>query len=211
MREAKSTLSRERILRAALSLVDAEGIDALSMRKLGALLGVEAMSLYRYVPSKAALLDALHERLLSELPPQTASGWREALRERATSLRSLLAAHPRAIVLFASRPAVTHGSMRHLEASLEVLRSAGLQATDALAVFQVVFGYVLGHALASFAPRPEQSPVDYRALPAEQFPRVLEAAAALDGYDADAEFSLGLDLLISGIAARYGGTLTSST
>ena len=93
MREAKSTLSRERILRAALSLVDAEGIDALSMRKLGALLGVEAMSLYRYVPSKAALLDALHERLLSELPPQTASGWREALRERVHDLKQLVKAY----------------------------------------------------------------------------------------------------------------------
>jgi AcrR family transcriptional regulator len=200
-RSARPALSRDRILQAAVALVDAEGLETLSMRKLGAALGVEAMSLYHHVPNKAALLDGIHEAILAELPPPSGGEWASVLRERAGAFRTVLAAHPRAILLFAARPAVTPASLHHLEHGLDVLRHAGLSPQDALSAFQVLLAFVVGHALTSFASLAgdEQPGVDYDHLDAQRFPRVVEAAAVLAGQDLAHEFELGLELLVQGI------------
>src|SRR2546428_8800855 len=97
----RAVLSRERIVAGAVSLIDTEGLDALSMRRLGAALGVEAMSLYRHFPSKAALLEAVVARLLAELPvpAPTAARWQDAFRALARAYRVLLTRHPNAIPL----------------------------------------------------------------------------------------------------------------
>ena len=149
----REALSRERILQAALLIVDGEGLEAISMRRVGEALGVEAMSLYNHVASKAAILDGIFETILDELPaPEKTSSWREALRDRALGLRAVLMAHPKALPLFATRPAVTPASIAHLEAVFEVLRGAGFSAKDALGVLHVISAYVIGHTLAAFAP-----------------------------------------------------------
>src|SRR3989442_15028291 len=100
----RTTLTRERIAVAAVALIDGEGLDALSMRRLGAALGVEAMSLYRNFPSKAALLEAVVARLLAELPvpAPTAARWQDAFRALARAYRALLTRHPKAIPLLAT-------------------------------------------------------------------------------------------------------------
>src|SRR5205807_8274563 len=100
----RGALSRERIVEAAVGLIDGEGLDALSMRRLGAALGVEAMSLYRHFPSKAALLEAVVARLLAELPvpAPTAARWQDAFRALARAYRVLLTRHPNAIPLLAT-------------------------------------------------------------------------------------------------------------
>src|SRR5438094_7026697 len=100
----RTTLSRERIAAAAVALIDGEGLDALSMRRLGAELGVEAMSLYRHFPSKAALLEAVVARLLAELPvpAPTTARWQDAFRALARAYRVLLTRHPNAIPLLAT-------------------------------------------------------------------------------------------------------------
>src|SRR3954470_15957682 len=110
-RKAKpQTLSRERVCTEALALVDDEGLEALSMRRLGARLGVEAMSLYRHVRNKADLLDSLHSAVLTDLPPLRAADiedWRSLLSALAHGLRKALLRHPNVVALFATRPVRT--------------------------------------------------------------------------------------------------------
>src|SRR5437879_8120056 len=112
-RRRRTALSRERIAVAAVALIDGEGLDALSMRRLGAELGVEAMSLYRHFPSKAALLEAVVARLLAELPvpAPTAARWQEAFRALARAYRALLTRHPNAIPLLATLELSHPGSL----------------------------------------------------------------------------------------------------
>jgi AcrR family transcriptional regulator len=100
----RETLSRDRVLEAALALVDREGGEAVSMRRLAEALGVEAMSLYHHVENKAAVLDGIFERVLAELPPAPpAKGFRSAMAERGRALRAVLRRHPNALAIFATR------------------------------------------------------------------------------------------------------------
>src|ERR1051326_703221 len=94
--ERRQTLDRRRILHAALELIDAEGLEALSMRKLGAALGVEAMALYYYVPNKAARLQAVAELVLEQLPipAEPSNDWADTIRALARAFRQLGRAHP---------------------------------------------------------------------------------------------------------------------
>jgi AcrR family transcriptional regulator len=195
-------LTRERVLEAALALLDREGLEAISMRRVGEALGVEAMSLYRYVPSKAALLDGLYEAVLSSLPEPPPSKTASAvLCERARALRAGFRAHPHALPLFASRPAVTQASIAHVEFVLEALDRCGFSPGDALRILHVTFAFVVGHGLASYAPRrsDETSHPDYTVLGEDSFPRVRAAARALVQHDPEEEFEFGLAALLAGL------------
>src|SRR5262245_46535135 len=102
--EAQPALDSGRILRAAVALADEGGIDALSMRKLGRALGVEAMSLYNHVANKDDLLAGMVDLVFGEIgPPQPGAGWRAAMRQRAVAARAVLGRHPWAIGLLESR------------------------------------------------------------------------------------------------------------
>ncbi|MBK9029997.1 MAG: TetR/AcrR family transcriptional regulator C-terminal domain-containing protein [Myxococcales bacterium] len=141
-------LTREAILDAAVALLDQDGLPGLSMRRLGAALGVEAMSLYHHVPSKAALLDGIHERILLALPPPPrARTWQAFARHQAHALHAALRAHPHAVPLFATRPAATPAATARLERYLAVLVEAGFAPVDALSVIQLLAQLVVGHAM----------------------------------------------------------------
>ena len=204
--QTRQPLSRDRILRAALAIVDREGLDSISMRRIGEELGVEAMSLYNHVENKAAMLDGVFELVLAEQPrPKKASGaWKTTLRDRACAFRAVLRAHPNALPLFAMRPAVTPASIAHVEGALEVLRRAGFPIDDAISAMQVLSAYVVGHTVAAFSPRKpdEESSPSYERLDEASFPRVVEAARALAAHDLEQEFELGLDALLDGLDAR---------
>ncbi len=201
----REALSRQRILEAALAIVDREGLDAISMRRLGEELGVEAMSLYNHVTNKADLLDGIFETVLAALPPpRRTSSWASALRGGARGLRAVLRAHPAVIPIFAARPAVTPASLAHVESALSTLRNAGFSVHDALSVFQIVVAYVVGHTAQAHAPvRPsERSTPAYAELDASVFPTVREVAAALSHHDIDREFNIGLEALMAGFEVR---------
>jgi TetR/AcrR family tetracycline transcriptional repressor len=203
----REPLTRERVLRAAVGVVDREGIDALSMRRLAQQLGVEAMSLYRYVPSKAALLDGIHEAILAEVVvPRPVRAWTTTARAYARAFRKALVGHPNALSIFATRPAVTSASLRHVEEGLALLRSAGFNRADALSAFQVMVTFVVGHTLFSHAPahEDERSSLDYRALDPAEFPTLVATAAQLESRDLDKEFEFGLDVLLAGFASKLG-------
>ena len=201
----REALSRERILRTALAVIDREGLDALSMRRVGDELGVEAMSLYNHVANKAAMLDGIFETVLAELPPaHRAASWQSALREQARALRSTLRAHANVLPLFATRPAVTPAAITHVEAVLDVLRTGGFSTDEALSTLQVLVAFVVGHALASYSPRKpdEDSRPAYERLSEESFPRVREAARALASHDIEKEFEFGLEAMVAGLELR---------
>ena len=132
-RAGRAGLSRQQVLDAALSLLDRDGIAALSMRRLGAELGVEAMTLYHYLPNKDALLDGVVERVMAEAETGLAAGpWDRALTDYARSLRATLLRHPGAVLLVATRPAVTPETLRAAERGLALLCAAGFPVGRAL-------------------------------------------------------------------------------
>jgi TetR/AcrR family transcriptional regulator, tetracycline repressor protein len=167
-------LSRERVLQAALNLVDHEGVDALTMRRLGRELGVEAMSLYGHVNNKQDLLDGLLERVYDELPRSIATRgtWQDHLRTTAQLFRQVLWCHPHTVGLVAARPVPSRDGLELLDAAAAALQQAGLDALRASEVVTVVVSFTIGHTANEIGD-------------GKQIPR-------------DEEFGLGLDFIITG-------------
>jgi TetR/AcrR family transcriptional regulator, tetracycline repressor protein len=199
-------LSRRRVLEAAVRFADREGLDALSMRKLGADLGVEAMSLYNHVPNKDALLDGMVEVLLGELEvPSEKAEWEERVREAYRGFRRLARRHPNVFPLLVLRPPDTMDGVWLVEEFLKTMRGAGFDAPTALYAFRTLSAYATGYAMAEirgFAMEPGGGRDGAAALPAEEFPHIVELGERLGGVDRDAEFEFGLDLILNGLRER---------
>jgi TetR/AcrR family transcriptional regulator, tetracycline repressor protein len=153
-------LTRDQVLEAAVRLVDRDGLDALSMRRLAAELGVEAMTLYHHVRNKQGLEDAIVEYVLAESlsPPGEPASWQQVVAGHAHQLHRGLTRHPGAVVLFASRPAITPGTLAVLEHLLRVLRAAGFPPRTALHLVYAVAGAVVGQHLAYATEPAERTP-----------------------------------------------------
>ena len=212
----KERLSRELVLTTALALVDAEGLDALTMRRLGQQLGRDPMSLYRYADNRAALLDGVSELVLDELSICPGEGdWQSELRRIAHDLRDLALRHPNVVPLLVTRPLSTPlglrplGTLRPLEQILTLLINAGFSPVDALHVYRAYYGYLYGHILnelQEYIVDPEENEVLLRLglhrLPAKEFPRLRALAPALAVYDGMAELDEGITILLTGLAGR---------
>src|SRR5918911_3896848 len=199
-------LSRRTILEAAVRFVDREGLEALSMRKLGAELGVEAMSLYNHVPNKGALLDGMVEVLLGELevPPED-EGWEKRVRKAYGAFRRLAHEHPNVFPLLVVRPPDTMDGVWLVEEFLKTLREAGFEPETALYAFRALSSYASGYAMSEirgFAMEPAGTRAGAVTLPAGDFPYINELEAPLRDVDHDAEFEFGLDLILSGLKER---------
>jgi len=209
MVEAKrQPLNRRRILEAAVRFVDMEGLEALSMRKLGAELGVEAMSLYNHVPNKSALLDGMVEVLLGELrvPPENHS-WEERVRQGYRAFRRLAHEHPNVFPLLVTRPPDTMDGIWLVEEFLTTLQNAGFDAKTSLHAFRALSNYTFGYAMAEirgFTLEPDGSRLGAGGLSAEQFPSICGLKPYLENMDHDAEFEFGLDLILSGLRESQG-------
>ncbi|GAB5078888.1 TetR/AcrR family transcriptional regulator C-terminal domain-containing protein [Arthrobacter sp. AD-310] len=212
----RGRLSRELVLTKALELVDAEGLDALTMRRLGQELNRDPMSLYRYAENRAALLDGVAELVLNELSIQPADpDWKAQLRHIAHNLRQLALLHPNVVPLLVTRPLSTPlglrplGTLRPLEQILSLLIGAGFVPADALHVYRAYYGFLYGHILnelQEFVVDPEENEALLRLglhrLPAREFPRLRALAPDLAVYDGAAELDQGLDILLSGLEAQ---------
>jgi TetR/AcrR family transcriptional regulator, tetracycline repressor protein len=199
----KAKLSRQLILERALALADAEGLRAVTMRRLGSELGVEAMSLYHHVPNKEALLDGLVELVLEEarvMPPRP--GWREHMTAHAHALRAAGHAHPRVMQLFSTRAVRSPAWAGAVEDTLAVLRGAGFGPQEAVHLYRLhatfVTGYVLWELRQADAPALD-SYLDQ--LDPATYPATHELAGTLAATDPDEEFALGIEVLL---AARLG-------
>jgi AcrR family transcriptional regulator len=212
----KPPLSRELVLAKALEMVDAEGVDALTMRRLGQELGRDPMSLYRYAENRAALLDGVAELVLGELTLDPSdSDWKAQLRQFAHDLRTLALRHPHVVPLLVTRPLATPlglrppGTLRPLEQILSLLIAAGFGPADALHVYRAYYGFLYGHILnelQEFIVDPDESEALLRLglhrLPAREFPRLRALAPELADYDGLAELNQGLDILLTGLEAQ---------
>jgi TetR/AcrR family transcriptional regulator, tetracycline repressor protein len=209
---ARTPLTRERIVRAALALVDEAGLGALTMRRLGAELGVEAMSLYKHVAGKEAILDGIRELLIAEfaatLPPGPATGWRDDLARFARAYRSVGRAHPEAFALLASAPGRAYVAGSGLaEQALERLVAEGLGREDAIRAQRTVTRFVLGTSLLERAAGEAPSPVgepELAALSADR-PLLGDLMRALGTSTDDALFEFGLEALLGGIGLMVAG------
>lgn len=203
-------LSKQRVVAEAIRLADAEGVDGLSMRRLAAVLGAGAMSLYHYVANKEELLDAMVDVVFAEieLPSETAD-WQTAMRRRSLSTRQALARHPWATGLLDSRTSPGPAHLRHREAVTGCLRRAGfsvLMATHASWLLDsYVYGFALQETSVPFDGAEELAgmveDVYLPQLPPDVFPYLNESAAELVavGYDPAEEFVFGLDLILDAL------------
>ena len=210
----RAVMSRARVLRVALSLVDRGGLEALSMRKLAAKVGVEAMSLYNYVANKDDLYDGLVELVLGEVDlPLAGTPWRAAMATRASSLRAVLLRHPGAAVLVDSCVTMTATRLRHADRVIGWMRSAGFTVTQSYRAFITLDSYIDGFTLQELSwPRPDRAKgaadtAPPPAFPADAFPHfaaaiaqvMSEAGANGLGEAYDAEFDFGLTLILDGL------------
>ena len=214
-RRNNSQLSRSMILQAALAIIDRDGVDGLSMRRLSDAVGRDPVMLYRHLPNKAALLDGVAEIVLAQLAVDTADpDWAGRLRIVAHDFRQLALAHPNVVPLLVTRPLATPlgqrppGMLRPLEDVLTLLTSVGFNGDDALHIYRVLFAYLHGHILnelQEIVERPEETDhvlrLGLHRLAITEFPQLRALAPALACYDGAAELDRGLDLLLPGLSA----------
>jgi AcrR family transcriptional regulator len=211
--QARPSLSRERILRAAVEVMDAEGLEAVTMRRIGRELGVEAMSLYNHVEDKAAILDGICEVVMAEFafPPES-DDWRDLVRSGACAWRDMLRAHPNVIALFAERkhPLSSIDALRPMEFALDVLRRSGLPDAEVVNAFRVLGGYIMGFVMietgkmmSGMGGEQDATREDVAELvPADEVPNFLALLPYLGSCEPNQNFDFGLELIISGIEAR---------
>lgn len=183
------------------------------MRRLGAELGVEAMSLYKHVAGKEQILDGIVELVLGEIEfPGEGADWKAAMRERAISAREVFTRHSWSIGLLETRGSTGPTALRYLEAVLGNLRSAGFSIENAAHAFWLLDSYVYGHVIQETGIRrgpterltTSATPVG---LPTEEFPHLAETEehALASGYSFDREFTFGLALILDAIEQMATG------
>jgi AcrR family transcriptional regulator len=210
----RTPLTRDLVVEAALRLMDAEGLEAVSMRRVAREVGVEAMSLYHHVEDKEDLLDGVCERVMAEFDfPEPSEDWRENCRRGARAWRQLLRLHPNVMRLFAEQrgPIRAVDSVRPTEFALRILRSSGLSDRDTAQAFHAFGGYIQGFVmmeLGSIAGGTDAEHLKAHAELVAGFPEEFPALQAVGPYfaecDPDEQFEFGLDLLIRGLEAKTG-------
>jgi len=219
---ARAPLSRQQVLGAALDYVDEHGLAALSMHKLGAALGVKAMSLYKHVADKDDILDGIVDLLWAEIPADPPAGdWRDAVRRLAASLRDLVHRHPSGAPLLMSRPGLRERPLLIAHGVLQLMREQGVPERCAVPLLRTVIPYGIGFALAelSLPPPPPAGPDSEIALirqvtgllsPDVSDALVRTALLVCGDCDLTAQFHIGVDLMIRGLDA-YLGSLQEDT
>src|SRR5277367_1703272 len=210
-----SKITRDVVLTTALEIIDRDGAEGLSMRRLARALDRDPMILYRHAPNKAALLDGVTETVLAQLHVDSADpDWAGQLREVARRYRALALAHPHVVPLIVTRPLANPlglrpaGTLRPLEDILALLTRAGFSGPDALHIYRALFGFLHGHVLnelQELIENPDETDdllrLGLHRLPIGEFPLLRSLAHALASYDGSAELERGLDILLTGLAA----------
>ena len=203
-------LTRERVLDTALRLADQGGLEALSMRKLGQALGVEAMALYYHFANKERVLDGIVDLVFGEIDvPAVGADWKTAMRGRAISVRDALARHRWAIGLMESRTNPGPANLRHHDAVIGCLRAAGFDIAMAAHAYSALDAYIYGFALTKMN-LPFETTTDIAEMaetmlepfPLREYPNLADFItehAMKPGYDFADEFEYGLDVILDGL------------
>ena len=204
----RKPLSRDRVLRAAIRLADEGGVESVSMRKLGHVLRVEAMSLYKHVANKDDILDGIADLVVGDFEvPSIDADWKAAIRRSAISAHQTLLRHPWASSLIESRLNAGPGRMRYLDAMIGILSAAGFTMPLVIRTIMVLdshtYGFVLQEMAWSFDTEnaPEMAAAFARGLPANEYPNLLAMAemAAATPRAVSVDFEFGLDLILDGL------------
>jgi AcrR family transcriptional regulator len=209
--KVREPLTRERIVDAARGIMDAAGLEAVSMRRVAREVGVEAMSLYHHVRDKDDLLQGVCDRVMASFAfPTDGGAWAERMKAGARSWRRLLQAHPDIMRLFA----LTHGpsptapdSLRPTEFALRLIREAGISDRDTVQAFHAFGGYIQGFVMMEGGSIKGSGDADeHHAFADEVDAAALPVLAAVSRYfqecPADEQFEYGLDLMIRGLESR---------
>jgi len=197
-------------VQAAVERADQGGLEALTMRKLGQELGVEPMAIYHHFADKDDLVDGMVDLVFNEIDlPVAGADWKTAMRERAISLRDALLRHRWAIGLMESRRTPGPANLRHHDAVLRSLRSAGLSIEMAAHAYSLLDSYIYGFALTKmnlpFETSEEAAEVAQSMLepfPGNDYPNLVEILTEhvmKPGYDYGDEFEYGLDVTLDGL------------
>ena len=201
-------LSRDRVLRAAVRLADEGGLDAVSMRRLGQALRVEAMSLYKHVAGKDDILDGMADLVTRDFEvPSVDVDWRSAIRRSVISAHEVLLRHPWAGALIESRVSVGPARLRYLDAVIGVLSAAGFPMPTVLRAIMTLDSYTYGFALQELAwpfdaeTAPAAAGSFTQALPAGEYPNLRAMAEMVTSapWSAVVDFAFGLDLILDGL------------
>lgn len=200
----RTPLTRARVLEAAIALADRQGLGALTMRRLGAELGYEAMSLYKHVANKDAILDGMIGRIIDEIEvPAEHADWKEAMRRRAHSARAVLTRHPWALGLLETRAATSPAVLAYLNAVLGNLLAADFSARQAARAFWLLDSYIYGQVVQESSLSPGRSgageQADRAAMGAYPHLAAIYRPGPDSGYSLDSEFTFGLELILDGL------------
>lgn len=206
----RKSLSKDRIINAAIGLADQIGVDALTIRKLTNALDVKPMTIYHYVPNKEAIIDGMVDMVFSEiiLPP-TDTDWKNAIRQRSASARTVLAKHPWAVPLMESRRTPGDATLRQHDAVIACLRNGGLSVEMTAHAYAVIDAFIYGFAMQE-ASLPATSGEEMSELAEsilettamDQYPHLMELTTQhvlQPGYDFGQEFDFGLKLILDGL------------
>jgi AcrR family transcriptional regulator len=206
----RTPLNRERVLRAAVALADEAGIDALSMRRLGQELGVEAMSLYNHVANKNDLLNGITDLVLGEIELPPDGDWRDALRRHAISAHDVLIAHPWACKLALSPDRTSNVSVQRAEWMLRQLREGGFSPEVTYHAYHALDSHILGftlwqlgHGITDAEHLRELAAEFFRKFGPDEYPYLREHAEqhfAGFGSEGKGAYELVLDLILDGLA-----------
>jgi AcrR family transcriptional regulator len=201
-------LSRPRIVRAALRLVDDRGLAALTMRALATALEVSTMALYNHVKDKDELVDLMVDLMLGEVDCSEQDGdWTAQLRALVCSYHHALSAHHHLARVYSARVSIGPHGLRIMERAIGLLLGAGLQPRDATDAFFSLYTYTVGfHQMGSAQPLPiplqGAGAGDPRALPIEETPAIAAVDGHLNGTHQPGRFEYGLDLLLYGLRTK---------
>ena len=210
----RRALTRDYIIRTALALLDRDGVDGLSMRKLGNEVGVNPMAFYHHLPNKAALFDGVVEAVFDEFVAEhdvgtPAGTWREQLASLMRLFREVLRRHPNVLPVLATRPAYAPSLMAFGDRVIGLLRESGPPEHDLLVMISSLRSYTIGQLLTDVG-QPIGGPtagMDEATALLERYPNLAKAIAG--GYDPDAHYELTLQSMLDGFEKRLHRTTES--
>ena len=206
--KARAPLSRDAVLRTAIQIADREGIDAVTMRRLGDELGVEAMSLYHHVQGKGEVVAGMVDTLIGGIPlPPPAASWKTTIRDRSMAAREHLAPHEWARALIGTRRGPSAATLHHIDWVVGVLREGGLSPALVHSAVHLLGSRMFGFTDEAFseAPRPEEGKALNALVRSGDYPGLTTAMKGVH-HDDEREFAFGLDLILDGLerASRAG-------
>ena len=206
--KGQAPLTRDRIVETAIELIDHQGQEQLSMRRLATALGVKPMALYYHFKDKEALIEAIIDAVLSECRTDPVGRWDERVRRLCLSIRDVARRHPTIFMAAMVNATIVTSDFVIAEAFLDALACGGLPPERAVRGYNALITYVSGFAVDEIGGMLlmfEGAEAILKELPPERFPRLHVHRAHLTKVDADAEFEYGLAVLLNGIALESTG------